>query len=106
MVGDGINDAPVLTCANVSVSFSQATDLARQSSDFILLNDDLRTLTRLIDLANRTTAIIRQNLSWALGYNILAVPAAAFGFVPPWAAAIGMSVSSFIVVFNALRMTK
>lgn len=106
MVGDGINDAPVLTCANVSVSFSQATDLARQSSDFILLNDDLRTLTRLINLANRTTSIIRQNLSWALGYNILAVPAAAFGFVPPWAAAIGMSVSSFIVVFNALRMTK
>jgi Cu2+-exporting ATPase len=88
------------------VSFSQATDLARQSSDFILLNDDLRTLTRLINLANRTTSIIRQNLSWALGYNILAVPAAAFGFVPPWAAAIGMSVSSFIVVFNALRMTK
>jgi Cu2+-exporting ATPase len=106
MVGDGINDAPVLTCANVSVSFSQATDLARQSSDFILLNDDLRTLTRLADLANKTTVIIRQNLGWALSYNIIAVPAAAFGFVPPWAAAIGMSASSFIVVFNALRMTK
>jgi len=106
MVGDGINDAPVLTCANVSVSFSQATDLARQSSDFILLNGDLESLSKLIRLAARTTSIIRQNLGWALSYNIIAVPAAAFGFVPPWAAAIGMSVSSFIVVFNALRITK
>lgn len=106
MVGDGINDAPVLTCANVSVSFSQATDLARQSSDFLLLNGDLRTLTSLIRLAKRTTSIIRQNLGWALCYNALAVPAAAFGFVPPWAAAIGMSASSFVVVFNALRITK
>ena len=106
MVGDGINDAPVLTCANVSVSFSQATDLARQSSDFILLNGDLESLTKLIRLAARTTSIIRQNLGWALSYNIIAVPAAAFGFVPPWAAAIDMSVSFFIVVFNALRVTK
>lgn len=106
MVGDGINDAPVLTCANVSVSFSQATDLARQSSDFILLNSDLESLTKLIRLAARTTSIIRQNLGWALSYNIIAVPAVAFGFVPPWAAAIGMSVSSFIVVFNALRITR
>lgn len=106
MVGDGINDAPVLTCANVSVSFSQATDLARQSSDFLILNGDLRTLTSLIRLASRTTSIIRQNLGWALSYNIIAVPAAAFGFVPPWAAAVGMSVSSFVVVFNALRITR
>lgn len=106
MVGDGINDAPVLSAADVSFSFSEATDLARQTADFIVLNGDLRSLPGLITLARRSSRIIRQNLGWALAYNLLAIPAAAMGYVPPWAAAIGMSASSFVVVGNALRLRK
>jgi Cu2+-exporting ATPase len=106
MVGDGINDAPVLARADASISFADATTLARQSSDFVLLPQSLASFTQLRLLSIKTTRIIRQNLMWALAYNVLAVPAAAFGFVPPWAAAIGMSVSSLFVVSNAMRLTR
>jgi Cu2+-exporting ATPase len=106
MVGDGINDAPVLARADASISFADATTLARQSSDFVLLPQSLASFTQLRALSIKTTRIIRQNLIWALTYNALAVPAAALGFVPPWAAAIGMSVSSLVVVSNAMRLTR
>lgn len=106
MVGDGINDAPVLARADASISFADATTLARQSSDFVLLPQSLSSLTQLRSLSTKTTRIIRQNLIWALAYNVLAVPAAALGFVPPWAAAIGMSVSSLFVVSNAMRLSQ
>lgn len=104
MVGDGINDAPVMTTADAAISFSGATELARQSADFVILGQDFRNLTKVFDLASDTGRIIRQNLLWAAGYNLLAVPAAAFGYVPPWAAAIGMSISSLLVVSNAMRL--
>ncbi|HIP22589.1 MAG TPA: heavy metal translocating P-type ATPase, partial [Rhodobacteraceae bacterium] len=106
MVGDGINDAPILTAADAAVSFSGATDLARQSSDFVILGADLSSLSGIFKLSSATRKIILQNLSWAAGYNLLAVPAAAMGYIPPWAAAIGMSVSSLLVVSNAMRLRK
>ena len=102
MVGDGINDAPTLNQADVSLSFSGATDLARQSADFLLTRTDFDSVVETREIAQRTRRTIRQNLAWAAGYNALAVPFAALGFVPPWLAAIGMSLSSIIVVGNAM----
>ncbi|NOR63430.1 MAG: heavy metal translocating P-type ATPase [Rhodobacteraceae bacterium] len=104
MVGDGINDAPVMTAADAAISFSGATELARQSSDFVILGTDFTSLTAVFKLSAATGRVIKQNLIWAAGYNLLAVPAAALGYVPPWAAAIGMSVSSLLVVSNAMRL--
>ena len=104
MFGDGINDAPVLAAADVSVSFSDATDLANASSDFLILGDDIRCLAAARRLARRTRTNILQNLAWAAGYNVLAVPLAVAGWIPPWGAAIGMSLSSLLVVLNALRL--
>ncbi len=104
MVGDGINDVPTLAAADVSVSFADATDLAKAQSDFVILAKDLSALGEVRRLARQTRRIILQNLVWAAAYNILAVPAAAAGLVPPWAAAIGMSLSSLVVVSNALRL--
>lgn len=104
MVGDGINDAPVLNGADASISFGAATDLARQACDFVLLRNDFSSFAALRSLALRTREIISQNLAWAIAYNVIAVPAAALGYIPPWAAAIGMSASSIIVVTNAMRL--
>lgn len=104
MIGDGINDAPVMTAADAAVSFAGATELARQSSDFVIMGSDFTSLTDVFKLSEATGRIIKQNLLWAAGYNLLAVPAAALGYVPPWAAAIGMSVSSLLVVSNAMRL--
>ncbi len=104
MFGDGINDAPTLAAADVSISFSSATDLANVSSDFLILGDDAGALVNARLLARKTRRNILQNLLWAAAYNLVAVPFAAAGYIPPWGAAIGMSVSSLIVVMNALRL--
>ena len=104
MAGDGINDAPTLAAADVSVSFAHATELAQVSSGLLVLGNDLGVIGEMRVVAEKTRRIMRQNLGWAAAYNFLAVPAAALGMIAPWGAAIGMSLSSLLVVLNALRL--
>lgn len=106
MVGDGINDVPVLSGAYVSVAMGGATDLAQTRADSVLLGNDLMALDSAFTCAVTTRKIIRQNLGWALCYNLVALPLAAVGLIAPWAAAIGMSASSLVVVGNALRISR
>jgi Cu2+-exporting ATPase len=106
MFGDGINDAPTLAAADVSISFADATDLANSSSDFLILGHDAAALADARHLARQTRRNITQNFSWAVAYNVFAVPFAAAGWIPPWGAAIGMSFSSLFVVMNALRLQR
>jgi Cu2+-exporting ATPase len=106
MFGDGINDAPTLAAADVSISFADATDLANSSSDFLILGNDAAVLADARRLARRTRRNIMQNFAWAGAYNLIAVPFAALGYIPPWGAALGMSFSSLFVVMNALRLQR
>lgn len=106
VVGDGINDAPVLAGAPVSIALASGSDLAKQSADALLLNDQLTAIAAAIRAARKTRRVIRQNLLWALVYNGVALPLAALGWVTPWQAAIGMSASSLLVVLNALRLRR
>ncbi|WP_301387138.1 heavy metal translocating P-type ATPase [Thalassolituus sp. UBA2590] len=106
MVGDGINDVPVLAGADVSLAVNEATDLAKTNADTLLTNGRLEVIADALSVSHKTRNVIRQNIGWALLYNLIALPLAAAGMVPPWAAAIGMSFSSLLVVLNALRLTR
>ncbi len=102
-VGDGSNDAPILAAADVSAALAGGTGLAQAQADLLLMDDRLDGLVRARGIAREVQAIVAQGRRWSLAYNLCAVPFAAFGFVPPWLAGIGMSLSSLAVVLNALR---
>lgn len=106
MVGDGINDGPVLAAAYVSCAMTQGSAIAQAAADLLLLHGSLRALVTGVRIARKARRIVRQNLAWALAYNVTAVPLAAAGYIPPWVAALGMSISSLAVVTNAARLAR
>jgi Cu2+-exporting ATPase len=106
MIGDGINDGPVLAQADVSVTLGAGSDLAKSSADVIILDNSLHKLELIFNIASRCRSKIIQNIAWAIGYNLLVLPLAVMGLLAPWMAVVGMSLSSLIVIVNSIRLLK
>ena len=105
-IGDGINDAEFLQQADLSVSFTQASELAQAQADILITGSDLIKIEKLLHSAMQLKTVYSQNLAWAITYNIIMIPLAIFGFIQPWIAALGMSISSLFVVLNSLRLSR